>query len=240
MKASHLLFAVLSTVAFAGLVLAQGSHVGLSDRDPTRGSGLSTLSQQPSPGVQPLGTPGVSEVTLPQPPTVPPMPQATSQPRTQQSRPGVNRSEIPAPPTASASQPPTTGRAGGWVTGQAALEGGPFPAYMTGLGVQQMTSNFGMASASPANRPFADYSRPASVSPYLNLYRPEGALGQAGNYYSLVRPMVEQQQRNRQLSQQIRRLESAAQPGGGYTGRAASGGGYFMNHYGFFPGLGGR
>lgn len=156
----------------------------------------------------------------------------------QPARAGVDRSEIPPPPTAVS--PARTQPGGGWVTGEAALAGGPFPAYMTGYAPGQTGAGWGGATSRPPERPFSDYSRPASVSPYLNLYRPQGALGTAGNYYSLVRPMVEQQQTNRQFSQRLRQVESAASATGGYAGRPAPTGGYFMNYYGFFPGLGAR
>ncbi|MGB9690512.1 hypothetical protein [Thermogutta sp.] len=128
---------------------------------------------------------------------------------------------------------------GGWVSGEAALAGGPFPAYMTGFSSSQGGGS-GTAPARPVERPFSDYSPPASVSPYINLYRPEGTFGRVGNYYSLVRPMIQQQQTNRQISQRLRQIESPAQSGGGYGGRAAPTGGYFMNYYGYFPGLGAR
>ncbi|MEJ5341626.1 MAG: hypothetical protein WHT09_08650 [Thermogutta sp.] len=183
------------------------------------------------------GLPEPAPVMTPSQPGGLPTPADTS--RMESTRGKSNRSEMPLPPTMPASPSRLQMSGGGWVSGEAALAGGPFPAYMTGLSSSQ-GGGWGAAPTRPIERPFSDYSPPASVSPYINLYRPEGAFGRVGNYYSLVRPMIQQQQTNRQISQRLRQMESPVQSGGGYVGRAAPTGGYFMNYYGYFPGLGGR
>jgi len=111
---------------------------------------------------------------------------------------------------------------------------------MTGYGAGQTAPGFGGGTSVPLEKPFGDYSPAPSVSPYINLYRPEGAFGAAGNYYSLVRPMVQQQQLNRQLSRRLNQMQSALSTGPRSVGRTGATGGYFMNYYGFYPGLGSR
>lgn len=189
-------------------------------------------SGQPGLGMSPgadrggYGTPSVGA-----PPLAPMDPSSRSQ------RPvGTGRDTIPLPPTAA---PGPVGSSAGWVSGEAALSGGPFPGYMVGQG-QQMAGSMPRSRPSPAERPFSNYSRPPSVSPYLNLYRNnvDSNVGVAGNYYTLVRPMLEQQKTNRAMSQNLQRLQNQVQQPatGGGTGRAVGRGGYFMNYYGFFPG----
>jgi len=172
-------------------------------------------------------------------PDVAPLPPRTSANRTGTSSKTARSSGIPLPPTAAASIGTTRGT-GGWGSGQAALSGGPFPAYMTGYGAGQTAAGFGGGTSVPLEKPFGDYSPAPSVSPYINLYRPEGAFGAAGNYYSLVRPMVQQQQLNRQLSRRLNQMQSALSTGPRSVGRTGAAGGYFMNYYGFYPGLGSR
>ncbi|MGQ9505329.1 MAG: hypothetical protein ACUVQG_11620 [Thermogutta sp.] len=176
------------------------------------------------------GTPAASGASLPP---------AASANRGGASASSSHSKDIPLPPTAPLLSGPSRG-GGGWVSGEAALSGGPFPGYMTGYGTGQVTAGFGAGGPVSVEKPFATFAREPSVSPYINLYRPEGTFGAAGNYYSLVRPMVQQQQVNRQLSRQISRMQSAISSGRGSAVRGGSTGGYFMNYYGFYPGLGSR
>ncbi len=210
--------------------------------EPPVGSGTYVPTTQQ----QATGMPG-SSATLPggvgglpgtPTPGIAPLPPGSSTNRTSASSKTARSSEIPLPPTA-ASVGMTRG-AGGWVSGQAALSGGPFPGYMTGYETGQAAASFGGGTSVPLQKPFGDYSPAPSVSPYINLYRPEGAFGAAGNYYSLVRPMVQQQQVNRQLSRQLNQMRSAMSTGTRSVGRTGAIGGYFMNYYGFYPGLGSR
>lgn len=204
------------------------------------GYGPNTAQQMPGGGVNqgtlPSGGAVVPGTTAP---GIPPLPPTTSGGRAATTTTSPRSAEIPLPPTATTSAGISRG-GGGWVSGQAALSGGPFPGYMTGYGAGQTTAGFGGGSPMPVQKPYSEYTREPSVSPYINLYRPEGAFGTVGNYYSLVRPMVEQQQINRQMSRQINQMQSTMSGGGGYAGRSAGTGGYFMNYYGFYPGLGSR
>lgn len=138
---------------------------------------------------------------------------------------------IPLPPTGYSRSSSAAGTTGGWVSGPAALQGGPFPAYMTGYGAPGGGYFGGGTGVGTAGRPFSNYSSPQAVSPYMNLFRSNSSLGTAGNYYSLVRPQLEQQRVNQQLSRQIREVQAGY---GAPAGRGGAAGGYFMNYYGFF------
>lgn len=228
-------------LAIAAFIITIGA-VRAQIPEPPIGSGMyGTSGDQQSPaGISGnVGIPNASQGvpnarTLDNPPLPPVAPGNRSATSAAQSR----SAEIPLPPTATALGPSRGG--GGWVSGQAALSGGPFPGYMTGYGTGQVTAGFGSGAPSGAQKPFSAYAREPSVSPYINLYRPEGAFGMVGNYYSLVRPMVQQQQINRQVSRQINQMQSAMSPATGYGPRSGGTGGYFMNYYGFYPGLGSR
>ena len=75
-------------------------------------------------------------------------------------------------------------------------------------------STFGVGANSIRNKPFSSYSAPPSVSPYLNLFRVDLGGGSDFNYSTLVRPQLQQQQRNDELERQnlqnARRLQSIA------------------------------
>lgn len=145
--------------------------------------------------------------------------------------PSSSGGNIPLPPTGYSRSSSAAGTTGGWVSGPAALQGGPFPAYMTGYGAPNGGYFGGGTGVGTAGRPFSNYSSPQAVSPYMNLFRSNSSLGTAGNYYSLVRPQLEQQRVNQQLSRQIREVQAGY---GAPAGRGGGVGGYFMNYYGFF------
>jgi len=228
-------------VAIAALMMCAGA-VRAQIPEPPVASGMhgTSLDQQTPAGI--TGNAGIRNATQYVPDTRtldnPPLPPVTPGNRSATSAALSRSAEIPLPPTATASGPSRGG--GGWVSGQAALSGGPFPGYMTGYGTGQVMAGFGGGAPSAVQKPFSAYAREPSVSPYINLYRPEGAFGTVGNYYSLVRPMVQQQQINRQVSRQINQMQSVMSPATGYGGRSGGTGGYFMNYYGFYPGLGSR
>ena len=68
--------------------------------------------------------------------------------------------------------------------------------------------------SSPLSKPFTSYSPSPTVSPYLNLFREDLEGSSDLNYNTLVRPMLQQQQFNRQMEQHsmeiARRLQSIA------------------------------
>jgi hypothetical protein len=51
-------------------------------------------------------------------------------------------------------------------------------------------------------KPFANYSPPPTVSPYLNLFREDDNGFDDFNYQTLVRPQLQQQQFNQQVQRQ--------------------------------------
>lgn len=102
-------------------------------------------------------------------------------------------------------------------------------------------------SANPSAQIYnrAIYDRP-TVSPYLNLLRPQGGVG-VPNYQSLVRPELQQRRMNEIQGRQIQSLQNRL-----YQGPSSSGSGgapqeirstghvtRFMNHSSYYPGLGG-
>ncbi len=133
---------------------------------------------------------------------------------------------MPQPPTESG-RVSEFGSAAGWSAS------GPFPAYMMGYS-QEMSGSLPRSQPVQAQKPFSTYNRPPSVSPYLNLYRSgsTNGMGAVGNYYTLVRPMLNQQRTNQAVTRSLQQLQSGAA-----RGASAAPGGYFMNYYGYFQGL---
>lgn len=87
------------------------------------------------------------------------------------------------------------------------------------------------------------YSRP-TVSPYLNLLQPQG--GGLPNYQTLVRPALEQRQRNQDTARQISALQSSVvensvrdQRGEAMFRPTGHGTGFFYYSH-FYPGMGQR
>jgi len=56
-------------------------------------------------------------------------------------------------------------------------------------------------------KPFVGYTPPPAISPYMNLYRNDG-LGAVNNYYSLVKPQLDQRAYNQRLQTQVQSLEN--------------------------------
>ena len=103
------------------------------------------------------------------------------------------------------------------------------------------------AGSATANKPFSGYRRQRLTSPYMQLYRSNNSYGTIDNWNELVRPALEQQQQNRQLSSDVRGLQGATRSQGldlRTLGRATQGlqgsanRQYYMNYGGYFPALG--
>ncbi len=56
-------------------------------------------------------------------------------------------------------------------------------------------------------KPFGNIQREPTVSPYLNLFRDENDDDQVPNYFTLVRPQLEQQQENRSQVRELQKLK---------------------------------
>lgn len=166
-----------------------------------------------------------------------------------------NNSVVPLPPTApsaAAGPPPATAPVR------------PLPPTVTGGGTSVVNpmSLYGSASAlAPRNqiptigtgamrapsmldqKPFTGYSPGPVVSPYMNLYLGNNGAGIVNNYYSVVKPMLQQQNMNRQTEQSLRELriqnrlqQSQLQQ----LNRQMPGaqGSSFMNYGGYYPSIG--
>lgn len=101
------------------------------------------------------------------------------------------------------------------------------------------------ASAALAKKPFSDYEPPPAMSPWFELYRPN-ALGTINNYYTRVRPKVEQLDINARNKQELRSLDNAARAQTSSVNRlrqqtevlqGTSRPSYYMNLQQYYPGL---
>ncbi len=92
-------------------------------------------------------------------------------------------------------------------------------------------------------KPFTGYSPGPAVSPYMNLYLGNNGAGIVNNYYSVVQPMLQQQNMNRQTEQSLRelriqnrlqqsQLQQLNRPMPGAQGTS------FMNYGGYYPSIG--
>jgi len=94
-------------------------------------------------------------------------------------------------------------------------------------------------------KPFSNYRPEPAISPYLNLFRSDAGSG-VDNYYTLVRPFVEQRHTNQSVGGKIRGLQRSSRAQGSAIRRidrnaeAAQGKAsqqYYQNFRGFFPGM---
>ncbi|MBN2474250.1 MAG: hypothetical protein JXB62_06565 [Pirellulales bacterium] len=100
-----------------------------------------------------------------------------------------------------------------------------------------------MSSAPPStaqNKPFSGYQQNPAISPYMNLFRTDNNRGTVDNYYTLVKPGIDQRTANLRTQTQIQRLQTATQNLGVQTqqGHGTGAAGYFMNYGGYYPGFG--
>jgi len=85
-------------------------------------------------------------------------------------------------------------------------------------------------------KPFADYRPPPTVSPYLNLFSDATGIARPDNYYTLVRPFLEQRNANRRIGAELQGLQRDVRrlhtPRGGGTLPAR-----YQNLGGYYPGF---
>ena len=62
-------------------------------------------------------------------------------------------------------------------------------------------------------KPFSGYRQPPAYSPYMSLMRNQDTIRGINNYYEFVLPQVEQEQKNKQVSNEISGLQSTARSG---------------------------
>ena len=76
---------------------------------------------------------------------------------------------------------------------------------------------------------------PPTTSPFLNMFRPEAT--PIFNYYTLVRPQLQQLEINNRQAAEIQQLQQMIYSGGGASARPRSAqGARFMNHGAYFRG----
>lgn len=120
--------------------------------------------------------------------------------------------------------------------------GGP----TTGYAPASIQPNVGPAPTVVAEKPFSGYAPPPVYSPYMNLFRNDNDRGRINNYYSLVRPMQEQQRINYQTQNTLQSLQSTTRAQGSQLQQIdqrmqapvpQSTNPSFMNYQNYYPGL---
>jgi hypothetical protein len=85
-------------------------------------------------------------------------------------------------------------------------------------------------------KPFADYQPTQTVSPYLNLFSEFTGIARPENYFTQVRPFLEQQKANRRIGTELRGLQrDVRRRGQSYGGGSIPP--YYQNLGGYYPGF---
>jgi len=85
-------------------------------------------------------------------------------------------------------------------------------------------------------KPFADYRSTQTVSPYLNLFSEYMGIARPENYYTLVRPFLDQQKANRRIGTELRGLQHDVRRQGQPYGNGPIPP-YYQNLGGYYPGF---
>ncbi len=102
----------------------------------------------------------------------------------------------------------------------------------------QQTAGSSCAPLQRPTKPLPAYPPSTTVTPYLNLFRGATGVAHAENYYTLVRPMLQQQSQNAQFAGELQQLQRTVARQGQILHRMESGGGsYYQNTWGYYPGL---
>jgi hypothetical protein len=100
----------------------------------------------------------------------------------------------------------------------------------------EVDSSGGYTQSATPTRPFSDYQPGPTVSPYLNLFDDFSGIARPDNYYTLVRPMLDQRNANRRIGTEMQGLQRDVRRLGTPTG-----GGtlppYYQNLGGYYPGF---
>lgn len=96
---------------------------------------------------------------------------------------------------------------------QPIVQRNPFQAQPSTVRPVQAATIGGQTNIQPIARPFDDQPPQSPYSPYMYIYAGRGGIGGGGgdNYNLFVRPMMEQQQYNRQMVQQVESLQQTVQ-----------------------------
>ena len=77
---------------------------------------------------------------------------------------------------------------------------------------QRSVASHRQQSTVPAgSKPFQSYTSQPVYSPYMSLFRTEDAARGVNNYYDLVKPALDQRQKNQQVGREIRGLQRSSQ-----------------------------
>lgn len=94
---------------------------------------------------------------------------------------------------------------------------GPHQAYgpQSPTGVRQQTTpqsaHHSQSTVPSGAKPFKDYTRTSPYSPYMSLFREQDSDRGINNYYSYVKPALDQKKQNRQNTRSISGLQQSAQ-----------------------------
>ncbi|HEX3599926.1 MAG TPA: hypothetical protein VHU84_07270, partial [Lacipirellulaceae bacterium] len=95
-------------------------------------------------------------------------------------------------------------------TTSAGLNKMPHPMPVQAAAIPTPTS---AAAARLRGKPFQSVQSEPAISPYLNLYRNDAGQNQLLNYYTLVRPQLEQQEANKRQTAEMQKLRAQVQNG---------------------------
>jgi hypothetical protein len=124
----------------------------------------------------------------------------------------------------------------------------PSAPSMSSMATPYSSTALPYAPTAAVDKPFTGYTPPPTYSPYMNLYR-NNPRGLVDNYYSLVRPLAQQDNINQQMRGQIQGLEYNNQLQRAMLQRLNQQNeilqgsyrpNYFMNQGGYYPGVGFR
>jgi len=85
-------------------------------------------------------------------------------------------------------------------------------------------------------KPFADYRPTTTISPYLNLFSESTGIARPENYFTLVRPFLDQQKANRRIGTELRGLQRDVRRQGRPYGSGPIPQ-YYQNLGGYYPGF---
>ena len=108
--------------------------------------------------------------------------------------------------------------------------------------VTEFYKNRALIQAMDPSKPLSSYQPAPVLSPYMDLFRTDNNLGTIDNYNQYVRPKLQQQARARQLSRQVRGLQSATKRQGTALQQSRQLQGlsaprYYQNYGGYYPGF---
>ena len=96
-------------------------------------------------------------------------------------------------------------------------------------------------------KPFSNYRAPSAYSPYMNIFREDNSSRGINNYYSYVKPALDQQHQDTTVNREIQGLQDTARygsqaaeqmrqrPGNVIPGGAPKIPATFMNHQQYYP-----